>query len=210
MILLGTPCTLRKPFSCLCSERPLFLHSIYRLLVNPLLSYWPCPPIFPAFLVSWLHAPGIPTVIQSGRPEKFEMLSPQHTGVHFPSPPAAPGFESPMNVCWFLSSGMCVSTSCWWIIDFVCGEIEAPPRANEEKLCLKTSVLSKIHLNGNLQAENQLLFKWIILRIRFLVVPENISQDCLCIFSWNNCVLAEVFCAVSPFHPCLFPPVRLL
>ena len=65
----------------------------------------------------------------------------------------------------------------------MCGEIEASPRANEEKLCLKTSVLSKIHLNGNLQAENQLLFKWIIPRIRFLVVPENISQGCLCVFS---------------------------
>ena len=76
-----------------------------------------------------------------------------------------------------------MSTSCWWIIDFVCGEIEARPRANEGKLCLKTSILSKIHLNGNLRAENQLLFKWIIFRIRFLVVPENISQGCLCIFS---------------------------
>ena len=140
----------------------------------------------------------------------WNVIRTQHTGVHFPSPPAAPGFESPMNVCWFLSSSMCISTSCWWIIDFVCGEIEASPRANEEKLCLKTSVLSKIHLNGNLQAENQLLFKWIIPRIRFLVVPENISQGCLCVFSWNNCVLAEVFCAVSPFHPCLFLPVRLL
>ena len=168
------------------------------------------PPIFPAFLVSDSVLLVSPRWSSQANLKSLKCFPTQHTGVRFPSPPAAPGFKIPVNVCWFLSSGMCVPTSCWWIIDFVCGEIEAPSRAHEGELCLKTSVLNKIHLNGNLQAKNQLLFKWIIFRIRFLVVPENISQGCLCIFSWNNCVLAEVFRAISPFHPYLFPPVRLL
>lgn len=53
------------------------------------------------------------------------------------------------------------------IIDFMCGVMETWPRANEGKVTLKTRALGKINLNGNLKAENQLLFKWIILKIRF-------------------------------------------
>lgn len=52
------------------------------------------------------------------------------------------------------------------IIDFMCGVMETWPRANEGKVTLKTT-LGKINLNGNLETENQLLFKWIILKIRF-------------------------------------------
>lgn len=61
----------------------------------------------------------------------------------------------------------------------MCGEVKAWPRANEGKVLLKTRALSKINLNGNLKPENQLLFKWIVLKIRVLVL-ENISQGYLC------------------------------
>lgn len=77
-------------------------------------------------------------------------------------PQAALGFEIPTSICWFLGSGMCTHTSCGRIIDLMCGDIEAGPRANEGKALLKTRALSKINLNGNLKPKIQLLFKWII------------------------------------------------
>ena len=48
----------------------------------------------------------------------------------------------------------------------MCGVMETWPRANEGKVTLKTT-LGKINLNGNLETENQLLYKWVILKIRF-------------------------------------------
>lgn len=148
---------LRKPFSCLCSQR-WFLHSVSRFLGEPfavVLAPLPSsPPSWSLTPCSW-YPHGDP-VRQTW---KVWNVSPHSTPAStFPSPPAAPGSKIPVNVCWFLSSGTCVPTSCSWIIDSVCGEIEAPSRANEGKLCLKTSVLNEIHLNGNLQAKNQLLF----------------------------------------------------
>lgn len=44
------------------------------------------------------------------------------------------------------------------IIDFMCGEMETWPRANEGRLPLKTRALGKINLNGNLKAENPTTF----------------------------------------------------
>lgn len=64
----------------------------------------------------------------------------------------------------------------------MCDDIEAGPRTHEGKVLLKTRALSNINLNGNLKPENQLLFKWIILKIGFLVL-ENVSQGYLCVFS---------------------------
>lgn len=64
-------------------------------------------------------------------------------------------------------------TPCWWIIDFICGKIVAWPRATEGEVLLKTRALGKSHLNGNSEVA-QLLFKWIIFKIRVLVL-ETIS-----------------------------------
>lgn len=134
------------------------------------------------------------------RSEEFGLLLPHAYWCIFPALRAAPGFEVPVNICWFRCSGMRTYPCCRWIIDFRHGETEAWPRTNEGKALLKTRALSKINLNGNLKPENQLLFKWIILKIRFLVL-ENISQGCLHIFSRNNCVLAEMLqhCSLSHF-----------
>lgn len=192
MTVLGTQCTLRKPFSWLCSQRWLSLHLSPASCVSPLLSSVARPLTSPAFLISPLGFSLAPVQRSPKVWGVWNIIPTQRTGVYFPSPQAAPGFEIVMNVCWFLCSGMCTYTPCWWIIDLMCGEVEAWPRANEGKVLLKTRTLSKINLNGNLKPENQLLFKWIVLKIRVLVL-ENISQGCLCILSWNNCVLAEMF-----------------
>lgn len=131
--------------------------------VSPLLFSLALPTHLPCLSGLWFCASVIPTVLRSGpNTEKtwrvWNVIPTQHTGVSFPRPLAAPGFEIPLNVCWFLCSGMCMYTSCWWITDFVCGEIEAQPRANEGKVRLKTRALGKINLNGNLKAKKPTTF----------------------------------------------------
>lgn len=199
MAVLGTPSTMRRPFSCLCSQRRLFLHISPDPSVSPLFSSLALPSHLLCLSGLWFPAPVMPAMVQWG-PSAEKPRGPRslecylHTSCwHLLSQPSSrPRLGNSNEHLQFLCSGMCVYTSCWWIIDFMCGEIEAWPRANEGKVLLKTRALGKINLNGNLKAENQLLFKWIILKIRSLVL-ENISQGCLCILSWNNFVLAEMF-----------------
>lgn len=140
----------------------------------PCCPLWPFPPIFPAFLVSdsllrlfllWCHQAPVPR--DPSVQGVWNVTPTWHTGSCFPSFQKAPGLEIPVNVCWFLGSGMCVYASCGWDnwLYVPCDGDMAKGRWR--KGILKTRALGKINLNGNLKAENQLLFKWIILKVRF-------------------------------------------
>lgn len=117
LIVWGISSTLRRLFSCLCSERLLFLTS-YLLTLDESLSG---SLTFPAFLVS----DSLPLSSSWCGPQASVQRNPNVQGIRtvprtqppgscLASPLAALGFEIPVNVCWLLSPGMCVRTSSFW------------------------------------------------------------------------------------------------
>lgn len=100
-----------------------FTYCISRLLGEPLAAL--CGLALPSSLPFWSLIPcsscsyrgAIRPQCQETQVSKgFGMLLPRDilAATHSPSFQAAPGLEIPVNVCWFLGSGMCVYTSCGW------------------------------------------------------------------------------------------------
>lgn len=73
----------------------------------------------------------------------------------------------------------------------------------------ENSVLNEIHLNGNLQAKNQLIFEWIIFELGFQQYRKYFSRLFMYIQLKQLYSCRSISCQLLPFHP-VYSPVRLL